>query len=80
MVSGNKSSCFPQIKAFRDAHFNRNSDKELLQLAKYLRAIAKLETFESLDHRTWREYMRDQRKKRRMNPSASGEAEEFLDE
>ena len=42
-----------RIKAFREAHKNRDTDKELYYLAKYLKRIAELDDFSSLNHRHW---------------------------
>ncbi|XP_014220059.1 ubiquitin-like domain-containing CTD phosphatase 1 [Copidosoma floridanum] len=45
-----------RIKAFKQAHLNRNTDRELLKLSKYLEAIAELDDFQVLNHRKWEEY------------------------
>lgn len=45
-----------KIRPFRNAHQNRDKDKELLNLSKYLLKIAELDDFESLDHRKWERY------------------------
>lgn len=42
-----------RIKSFRDAYKNREKDKELYYLAKYLNIIANLDDFSSLDHNGW---------------------------
>ncbi|CAG2103585.1 unnamed protein product [Medioppia subpectinata] len=42
-----------RIRAFREAHKNRDSDRELYYLAKYLKRISILEDFSSLNHRHW---------------------------
>lgn len=52
------------IKPFRKAHINRATDQELLGLADYLVAISPLDDLSELDHRRWRDYS-DQHKKRR---------------
>ena len=44
---------FSQIRPFREAHKNRQKDKELLKLAKYLKKIAALDDFSSLNHKYW---------------------------
>jgi ubiquitin-like domain-containing CTD phosphatase 1 len=44
---------FFQIRPFRQAHFNREKDRELLKLAKYLKDIAALDNFTVLNHRKW---------------------------
>lgn len=45
-----------RIKPFKQAHFNRTKDRELLKLAKYLELIAKVDDFQTLNHRKWEEY------------------------
>lgn len=42
-----------KIKAFREAWKNRDTDRELLHLSKYLSQIADLDDFSSLDHKYW---------------------------
>ncbi|KAL1138198.1 hypothetical protein AAG570_009890 [Ranatra chinensis] len=54
-----------KIRAFRQAHLNRSSDRELLKLAKYLRAIAQLESFVNLNHRHWERYLKARRKEKK---------------
>ena len=46
-----------RIKAFRQAHQNRDKDVELLRLARYLRSIARLDDFSALRHRDWERYL-----------------------
>lgn len=46
-----------KIRPFRQAHFNRDTDKELLKLSKYLKDIAEhSEDFNALNHRKWESY------------------------
>ncbi|XP_026479109.1 ubiquitin-like domain-containing CTD phosphatase 1 isoform X4 [Ctenocephalides felis] len=46
-----------RIRAFRNAHQNRDKDKELLYLAIYLKNIAiHCDNFEELNHRKWEKY------------------------
>nr|SVE75274.1 EOG090X0A5K [Daphnia dolichocephala] len=45
-----------RIRAFRDAHQNRDKDRELLYLAQYLKDIAHLEDISHLNHRSWEKY------------------------
>ena len=45
-----------KIRPFRKAHLNRDSDTELLELSKYLLAIAPLDDMSSLHHSKWEEY------------------------
>lgn len=45
-----------RIRPFRQAHLNRDKDKELLKLADYLEYIADIEDFQILNHRKWEEY------------------------
>lgn len=42
-----------KIRPFREAHKNRQKDKELLKLTKYLKKIAKLDDFSNLNHKYW---------------------------
>ena len=44
---------FLQIRPFRQAHLNRDKDKELYYLSKYLRDIAELDDFTQLNHKHW---------------------------
>ena len=45
-----------QIRPFRKAHMNRDTDKELYYLGRYLRDIAALDDFSVLDHKKWERY------------------------
>eukprot|EP00088_Acartia_fossae_P035263 TRINITY_DN3629_c0_g1_i5.p1 TRINITY_DN3629_c0_g1~~TRINITY_DN3629_c0_g1_i5.p1 ORF type:complete len:317 (+),score=59.61 TRINITY_DN3629_c0_g1_i5:55-1005(+) len=45
-----------KIRAFREAHKNRDKDRELVGLSKYLTQIAKLEDFTVLRHSSWEKY------------------------
>lgn len=45
-----------KIRPFREAHFNRDKDRELVGLAKYLTKIAKMEDLSSLRHSRWEKY------------------------
>ncbi|XP_051157628.1 ubiquitin-like domain-containing CTD phosphatase 1 [Leptopilina boulardi] len=45
-----------RIRPFKQAHLNRLKDRELLKLSDYLELIAKLDDFQSLNHRKWEEY------------------------
>lgn len=42
-----------KIKAFRESWKNRETDRELLHLSRYLSMIAQLDDFTSLDHKHW---------------------------
>lgn len=43
-----------KIRPFRQAHFNRSKDEELLHLSKYLKYLAKnCDDFSSINHRHW---------------------------
>jgi len=46
-----------KIRPFREAHKNRDTDKELVGLAKYLSKIAKMEDFSELRHSRWEKYI-----------------------
>lgn len=49
--------CGLKIRPFRQAHFNRQTDRELLKLAKYLKDIAENSCdFNELNHRKWESY------------------------
>lgn len=45
-----------RIRPFREAHLNRETDNELMSLAKYLTLIAKLADFSQLRHSRWERY------------------------
>lgn len=45
-----------RIRPFREAHLNRQKDRELVHLAKYLTTIASLEDLSHLNHRHWEKY------------------------
>ncbi len=49
-----------KIRPFRHTHQNRETDKELYFLTKYLVLIAKLETISHLNHRNWEAYLKEQ--------------------
>lgn len=42
-----------KIKPFKNAHTSRSTDRELIKLARYLRIISLMESFEPLDHKKW---------------------------
>jgi len=46
-----------KIRAFREAHKNRDTDTELVGLSKYLTIIAKNDDFTSLRHSRWERYI-----------------------
>lgn len=48
-----------RIKAFREAHKNRDKDRELHRLARYLKIIAGYDDLSELDHRHWKTFIRD---------------------
>ncbi|KAL0277049.1 UNVERIFIED_CONTAM: hypothetical protein PYX00_004470 [Menopon gallinae] len=50
-----------RIKAFRQAHLNRDNDRELLKLSQYLKCISSCEDFTELDHRHWEKYCQKKR-------------------
>jgi len=45
-----------RIRPFRDAHLNRETDRELVHLAKYLKDISTLDDLSELNHRHWERY------------------------
>ncbi|KAK4792173.1 hypothetical protein SAY86_022608 [Trapa natans] len=55
------------IRPFRKAHQSRESDQELVKLTGYLLAIAELDDFSWLDHRTWEIFQEDSTKRRRQS-------------
>ncbi|KAI1285587.1 Ubiquitin-like domain-containing CTD phosphatase 1 [Halotydeus destructor] len=42
-----------RIKAFREAHKNRETDRELIKLAQYLKIIAQMDDISTLNHSKW---------------------------
>ena len=48
-----------RIKAFREAHKHRETDRELLKLAKYLKRIARLDDLSTLNHKHWTRMITD---------------------
>lgn len=50
--------CGLKIRPFKNAHQNRDKDKELVKLTEYLMEIASLDSFESLDHSKWEKYIK----------------------
>jgi len=51
-----------KIRPFKKAHLNRTTDDELLKLSRYLLLIAKLPSFEGLEHSKWEKYLREHEK------------------
>merc|ERR1711862_519408 len=47
-----------KIRPFKQAHINRQTDKELVKLSKYLRFIRHAKDFSKLDHRRWESWMK----------------------
>lgn len=45
-----------KIRAFRQAHQNRATDRELLRLASYLEDIAQVSDISALNHSKWEQY------------------------
>nr|CAG4634946.1 EOG090X0A5K [Alona affinis] len=52
-----------RIRAFREAHLNRDKDRELLYLSQYLKDIAPLEDLSHLNHRSWEKYKSPSRRR-----------------
>lgn len=46
-----------RIQPYKNAHLNREKDKELLKLSVYLKKISKLSSFDQLDHKYWSDYI-----------------------
>lgn len=42
-----------KIKPFREAYKNKDTDRELVYLAKYLKIISHLDDFSNLNHDNW---------------------------
>lgn len=61
-----------KIRPFRQAHLNRDKDRELLKLAKYLKDIVHEEDFNSLDHKHWEKY-RPRKKEKHTVKKESGD-------
>lgn len=62
-----------RIRPFRDAHTNRAKDRELLKLSKYLELIAKVEDFQTLNHKKWEEFSYKSKKSRQERHDISGD-------
>lgn len=45
------------IRAYKHAHRNRETDKELLYLTDYLLCIANMPSLSTLNHRKWERYL-----------------------
>ncbi|XP_067928631.1 ubiquitin-like domain-containing CTD phosphatase 1 [Watersipora subatra] len=45
-----------KIRPFKKAHFNRDTDREMVHLSQYLKDIATLDDFTILNHRKWERY------------------------
>ncbi|KAJ2940067.1 hypothetical protein O0L34_g14102 [Tuta absoluta] len=51
-----------KIRPFRQAHLNRDKDRELLHLSTYLKDIARFcDDFDSLNHKKWEKYKPDKK-------------------
>jgi len=50
-------SCGLKIRPFKNAHQNREKDRELLDLSNYLLKIDKVDDFTTLKHRRWEKYL-----------------------
>uniref|UniRef100_A0A0C9QLY3 protein-serine/threonine phosphatase n=1 Tax=Wollemia nobilis TaxID=56998 RepID=A0A0C9QLY3_9CONI len=53
------------IRPFRKAHLNRDSDEELINLMRYLLAIAELDDLSRLDHKKWESFTEQAKRPRR---------------
>ena len=51
-----------RIKPYRDSAIARHTDRELFELKDYLLLIASLPDFTVLDHKRWREYVKEHSK------------------
>ncbi len=46
-----------KIEPYKNAHTNRNKDRELYKLSIYLKKISKMEDLSSLKHKHWQKYI-----------------------
>jgi ubiquitin-like domain-containing CTD phosphatase 1 len=46
-----------RIEPYKNAHSNRDKDKELVKLSAYLKKISKLDDLSSLKHKYWERYL-----------------------
>ena len=46
-----------RIEPYKNAHTNRDKDKELMKLSAYLKKISKLEDLSDLKHKHWYKYI-----------------------
>ncbi|CAH1783004.1 unnamed protein product [Owenia fusiformis] len=60
-----------KIRPFKQAHSNRDTDRELVKLSKYLSDIATLDDFTILNHRKWERYKPHKQKRTSDKPSSS---------
>ncbi|XP_075214018.1 ubiquitin-like domain-containing C-terminal domain phosphatase 1 [Lycorma delicatula] len=61
-----------RISAFRHAHTNRATDRELLRLAKYLKVIANVDDFGTLNHRHWEQVVKERKERKRQHQQRDG--------
>ena len=50
-----------RFRPFKNAHTNRDSDRELIKLSAYLKMISSLSTFDDLNHKHWESFMKNQK-------------------
>ncbi|XP_014260183.1 ubiquitin-like domain-containing CTD phosphatase 1 isoform X1 [Cimex lectularius] len=62
-----------RIKAFKQAHTHRATDRELIRLARYLEAIAPINDFSSLNHKHWEKFLNHKRKEKKRQKKEIGE-------
>uniref|UniRef100_A0A1B6CJG5 Ubiquitin-like domain-containing CTD phosphatase 1 n=1 Tax=Clastoptera arizonana TaxID=38151 RepID=A0A1B6CJG5_9HEMI len=69
-----------RIRPFRQAHLNRDKDKELLKLMQYLCAIAKLDDISSLNHKLWEDYLyqKKDKKRKRMDSTQTNKKDDTM--
>ncbi|XP_043265715.1 ubiquitin-like domain-containing CTD phosphatase 1 [Colletes gigas] len=62
-----------KIQRFRHAHITRSIDRELIKLSEYLKLIAKIDDFRTLNHRKWEDYKAKKEKQERKNKPSTDE-------
>ncbi|XP_074640862.1 ubiquitin-like domain-containing CTD phosphatase 1 [Tubulanus polymorphus] len=62
-----------KIRPFKKAHFNRDKDRELIKLAKYLKDISQEEDFMKLNHKHWERYRPPSEKNKNLSRSRTEE-------
>jgi len=53
-----------KIRPFKEAHFNRDTDRELVKLSRYLKSIASLDDLSTLNHKKWERFLEKQERRK----------------